>query len=352
MKSYFVIGLMSGTSLDGVDLVYVRFDVSEGYSYKIMCAETILYSNLWKKKLQEAFYFNENELELLSEEYAVLLSGLITDFIQKNKIEKVDFIASHGHTIHHQPDKGYTLQIGDGQTIFNLTKIKTICDFRTQDVKLGGQGAPLVPIGDTILFHQYDYCLNLGGFANISFDNKGKRLAFDICPVNIVMNYYTNKLGFPYDDKGKIAKKGSIILPLLKALNKLNFYQDDKPKSLGFEFVQKLIFPIIDKFNLSIQDILRTYVEHITIQISFKIQENKTLFITGGGAFNTFLMERIAFHSKAKIVLPDRVTIDFKEALIFAFLGLRRVENKINCLKSVTGASQDHCSGVVFGGLK
>lgn len=340
---------MSGTSLDGVDLVYVRFDVSEGYSYKIICAETIPYSHLWKKKLQEAFYFNKQELQQLSKEYALLLSKLILDFIQNNDIRKADFIASHGHTIHHKPEIGYTLQIGNGQTIFKQTKLKTICDFRTQDVQLGGQGAPLVPIGDAILFSEYDYCLNLGGFANISFDDNGKRLAFDICPVNIVMNYFANKLGVLYDDKGQIAKSGSLNKTLLKELNALAFYQLTTPKSLGFEFVQQTVFPIINKYTISIRDILRTYVEHIAMQIALKVKEEKTLFVTGGGVFNTFLIERIAFHAKAKIVLPDAVTANFKEALIFAFLGLRKLENKVNCLQSVTGASQNHCSGKVFG---
>ncbi len=348
MKTYYAIGLMSGTSLDGVDLVYVKFEVTNTYSYKILFAETIPYSSKWKQKLKDAFHFDAESLNRLSIEYANLLSELIIGFIDKNNIDDIDFIASHGHTIHHQPEKGYTLQIGDGKTIYKQTKIKTICDFRTQDVQLGGQGAPLVPVGDAFLFHQYDYCLNLGGFANISLDDAGKRIAYDICPVNIVLNHYVNQLKKEYDDRGNIAKSGNIHFDLLQELNALSFYSSEQPKSLGYEFVVAKIFPMINKYDLPVSDILRTYVEHVAMQIANKMIQKKSVLITGGGAFNDFLIHRITELSKANIIIPDAVTIDFKEALIFAFLGLRKIENKINCLQSVTGAKKDHCSGVVF----
>ena len=348
MKHYYIIGLMSGTSLDGVDLVYVKFDVEKTYSYKIIFSETIVYSYKWKQKLKDAFYFDAEKLNKLSIEYANLLSDFILEFIHKNNIDYIDFIASHGHTIHHQPEKGYTLQIGDGKTIYNRTKIKTICDFRTQDVQLGGQGAPLVPIGDVLLFHQYDYCLNLGGFANISFAKNGTRLAFDICPVNVVLNYFATILGFEFDDKGAIAKKGVISSILLKELNELDYYHTEKPKSLGMEFVNSQIFPLIEKYQLKTEDILRTFVEHVAVQIAKNILSNSSVLITGGGAFNDFLIERITLLSSAKISIPNNTLINYKEALIFAFLGLRKIENKVNCLQSVTGAKKDHCSGVVF----
>ncbi len=349
MKHYYIIGLMSGTSLDGVDLVYVKFDVEKTYSYKIIFSETIVYSSKWKQKLKDAFHFNTEKLHKLSIEYANLLSDFILEFIHKNNIDYIDFIASHGHTIHHQPEKGYTLQIGDGKTIFNRTKIKTICDFRTQDVQLGGQGAPLVPIGDALLFTTYDYCLNLGGFANISFAKNGIRLAYDICPVNVVLNYFATILGFEFDNKGVIAKKGVISTELLKELNEFDYYHTEKPKSLGMEFVNSQIFPVIEKHQLKTEDILRTFVEHVAVQIAKNILSNSSVLITGGGAFNDFLIERIALLSSAKISIPDNTLINYKEALIFAFLGLRKIENKVNCLQSVTGAKKDHCSGVVFG---
>jgi anhydro-N-acetylmuramic acid kinase len=340
---------MSGTSLDGVDLVYVAFEYRKSYTFKIIYSETISYSKKWKSTLKNAFYLDKdyNELEKLSVYYGDYLSELILDFIQINKIKKIDFIASHGHTIHHKPEENYTLQIGDGQTIATKTGIKTIYDFRTQDVVLGGQGAPLVPIGDQMLFLKFTYCLNLGGFANISFEKNGNRIAFDICPVNIVMNHYANNLGCDFDNDGKLASSGKLNKNLLDELNSLPFYKDEKPKSLGFEFVEGIIFPLIKRYTISDKDILRTFVEHIAIQISKNTDKGK-LLITGGGTFNSFLINRIKYYINCEISIPNKIIIDYKEALVFAFLGLLRTQNKVNCLQSVTGASMDHCSGVVF----
>jgi anhydro-N-acetylmuramic acid kinase len=229
-----------------------------------------------------------------------------------------------------------------------MTKQQVICDFRTQDVQLGGQGAPLVPIGDALLFSEYDYCLNLGGFANVSFKKGGERIAYDICPVNIVLNHYVKKLGLEFDDSGKIASTGKINSDLLAKLNQLEFYQKDSPKSLGLEWVQSHIFPLIDKLETDISVILRTFVEHVATQISNSIKPGTSVLSTGGGAYHTFLMGRIQELLHTEIVLPSPKLIDFKEALIFAFLGLLRTKNENNCLKTVTGASRDHSSGVVF----
>jgi len=347
-KTTFCIGLMSGTSLDGVDLVYTKFDFVNSYSFQIINSTTIPYPKKWLALLKEAFYFNKKQLQELDIVYGKYLATLILDFIKSNAITELDFIASHGHTIHHKPNEGYTLQIGDGQTIASITGFKTICDFRSQDVALGGQGAPLVPIGDKLLFANYKYCLNLGGFANISFETNNIQIAFDIGAVNTVLNHYAFKLGFTYDDNGVIAKSGNLIPTLLNELNALKFYKTKYPKSLGFEYVTTVLLPLIDKYNSTEKDILRTYVEHIAFQIAIQIIETGSVLVTGGGVFNSFLMERIKHFSKNKIIIPNKDIIDFKEALIFAFLGLLKTENKINCLKSVTGASKDHCSGVVF----
>ena len=222
-----------------------------------------------------------------------------------------------------------------------------VYDFRTQDLKLGGQGAPLVPIGDELLFSNFEYCLNLGGFSNISFKQNNQRIAFDICPVNIVLNYYTKKIGKDFDDKGKIASRGKINQQLLQELNNLSFYNQQPPKSLGLEWVQKNIFPVIDRLEKDIPSILRTFTEHAAIQIGKIIYKNNTVLITGGGAYNSFLIDRIEFYAKNTIQLPKKNLIDFKEALIFSFLGLLKIEGKINCLKSVTGADKNHSSGTI-----
>ncbi|WP_298370639.1 anhydro-N-acetylmuramic acid kinase [uncultured Lutibacter sp.] len=350
-KTWNVIGLMSGTSLDGVDLVFVNIlNSNYKYTYNIVCSETVAYPKLWEDKLRNAFYSSKEDLDNLNINYGKFLGEIVNNFILSNKISNVDFIASHGHTIFHKPNDGYTLQIGDGESICKITNLKVVCDFRTQDVKLGGQGAPLVPIGDELLFYNYDYCLNLGGFANISFKNNKKRIAFDICPANIVLNHYAKQLGFNFDNKGSISEKGKINIELLNELNKIPFYNLPIPKSLGFEFVKEIVFPIIDSYKLSIEDILRTFVEHIAIQINLVLgKSNKEkMLITGGGAFNNFLITRIKSLVESEVILPSKDLIDYKEALIFAFLGVLRVENQVNCLRSVTGAIKDHSSGKIF----
>jgi len=343
-----IIGLMSGTSLDGLDIVYVEFDKNELKNFDIIHSETIKYSSEWESKLRNGIHENTQELVELDVEYAVLLSELIERFIKKNKISEIDFIASHGHTILHKPEEGYTLQIGNGQLISEKTNQKVICDFRTQDVNFGGQGAPLVPIGDELLFSEFDACLNLGGFANISYKRNNERIAFDISPVNIVLNHYVQKLGFGFDDEGKVAAKGKIDQELLNQLNQLSFYKKEHPKSLGLECVQEQIFPLIDSFELSVPTILRTFAEHIAIQISDSLKGRKDVLVTGGGVFNSFLMGRISFLSSAKVIIPSEEIINYKEALIFAVLGLLRSDNQVNCLSSVTGSKRDHSSGVVF----
>lgn len=351
-KNYWnVIGLMSGTSLDGIDIVYTQITkIGEDYDFKLVHSETIPYSMNWEQKLRNSFSASKEVIAKLDIDYGSYLAELINQFIKKNRIAEVDFAASHGHTIFHKPDEGFTLQIGDGQTISSKTGLKVICDFRTQDVALGGQGAPLVPIGDRLLFSEYDYCLNLGGFSNISFEKNNERIAFDICPVNIVLNHYAKKLGFDYDKDGSIASKGRINKALLNKLNAISFYKAPIPKSLGFEFVNNSIFPIIDENQIRIEDILRTFVAHIVTQIAALFNNNKILkvLVTGGGAFNKFLISELKKNSKNEIVLPSTEIIDYKEALIFALLGVLRSNNQTNCLSSVTGAFKDHSSGKIF----
>jgi anhydro-N-acetylmuramic acid kinase len=219
-----------------------------------------------------------------------------------------------------------------------------------QDVELGGQGAPLVPIGDKFLFSNYDYCLNLGGFANISTDVNHERVAYDICPVNIVLNHYVKQLGFDYDDEGKIAATGQIHLELLKQLNGLSYYKKIYPKSLGLEWVNNTVFPLIDKVKLPVNDVLSTFVEHMAIQIASEVSNPKksSVLITGGGVYNTFLVNRLKMHTQQNIIIPEKDAIEFKEALIFGFLGVLKLRNQVNCLKSVTGASKNHSSGKIF----
>lgn len=347
-NSISVIGLMSGTSLDGLDVVCVKFDKKDHSNYRIVACHTYSYADEMMCSLKNGVHSKKEELLKLDMEFCKFVGNRVNQFRKEYCIPEVDFIASHGHTIFHEPAKGITLQIGNGQEIANLTNKQVVCDFRTQDVQLGGQGAPLVPIGDKLLFSDYEACLNLGGFANVSFDRNKERIAFDICPVNIVLNHYARKLNLAYDTSGEIASKGHVQQELLKALNDLDFYKIHPPKSLGYEWVLEFVFPLIDSHEISNHDVLSTYVEHIAIQLSIVLSSKSSTLVTGGGAFNTFLMERIMHYSGNQFKTPSKEIIDYKEALIFAFLGLLRREGKVNCLKSVTGAKKNHSSGVIF----
>jgi len=347
---YNIIAVMSGTSLDGLDLIYVTFNFDDVWTFKIHYAETIPYDINWKAKLKNLVELSRAALRQTDEDYTIYLSEIIQRFISKHGIKIIDFISSHGHTALHQPWQNITYQIGNLPQLAQLLGHTLVCDFRVQDVELGGQGAPLVPIGDELLFSEYGFCINLGGFANISTDDMGIRLAYDICPTNIVLNHYVNKLGRDFDDKGEIAERGMINKKLLTELNALEFYKMNHPKSLGLEWVNENIFPLIDTYQLKVEDILKTFIEHVAIQISNEInkKENAAVLITGGGAYNDYLISRIKSKSGNKIIIPSKEIIEFKEALIFGLLGILKIRGEINCLSSVTGAKQDHSSGKIF----
>jgi anhydro-N-acetylmuramic acid kinase len=354
-NSRIIAGLMSGTSLDGLDIAICEFASTENFwQYRIIDAVTFDYSDKWMEHLKNAQHLSAVNLLQLHKEYGEYLGSQVVGFL-KNKSYKPFLIASHGHTIFHQPQKNFTFQLGDGNSIAALSGITTISDFRSMDVALGGQGAPLVPIGDVLLFGQYDFCLNLGGFANISFQSENKRIAFDICPVNFVLNLLAASKGKEFDHNGNIAASGQIDHNLLSKLNSLGYYKTPHPKSLGREWVEKHVFSVLEGSALNISDKMRTFVEHIAVQCGKIINPvagpEMKLLITGGGAHNEFLINQIARHSNVKIVVPDKLTIDYKEALIFAFLGLLRSQGKVNCLSSVTGASRDSCGGVISHGI-
>jgi anhydro-N-acetylmuramic acid kinase len=279
-------------------------------------------------------------------ELGAFIGEAIRDFIGEYGLSP-GFIASHGHTVFHDPAAGITLQIGNGEEIAGKCGIMVVNDFRSQDVGFGGQGAPLVPVGDRLLFGQYDACLNLGGIANISYEENGRRMAFDICPANMVLNMLAGRAGKAYDDRGMMAKRGSVITELLEELESLPYYAKKGARSLGREWVEGAVFPLIGKYgNYSIPDLLATFTEHIAKRTGTAYsQHGKKMLVTGGGAHNDQLVSRIRHHSAAGIILPDPLIIDYKEALVFAFLGLLRIKGINNVLASVTGAPHDHCAG-------
>ena len=352
MQVYHVIGLMSGTSLDGVDLAYCKFILTNNaWEYEIIHSACYSYHEDWKVKLANAENTSALDIHLLDLALGKHFADNIREFIKNYNIKELDFIASHGHTIFHQPANGLTLQIGSGAVIAAETGITTICDFRKMDVAMGGQGAPLVPIGDRNLFSSYSYCLNIGGIANVSFELNGQRLAYDICPANMILNHYLLDNNLSFDDEGLIARSGTVNAELLAELNKLDYYHQAFPKSLGKEWVLQNIYPTVDKYNLNESHILATLVEHIAMQIAANCHKSEvpaSMLITGGGAYHAYLIERINTHACVQLIIPSRELIEFKEALVFAFLGVLRFRNENNCLASVTGAQKNNCGGQIF----
>ena len=353
LKYQHVIGIMSGTSLDGLDLAYCVFGKKECWKYEVRKAVTMPYPETLSHKLAQAMSLPGYELALLHNELGRFFAEQINVFMA-GFAQEVDLIASHGHTVFHRPDLGLTTQIGNGAIIAALCGKLTVCDFRTLDVALGGQGAPLVPIGDELLFGQYDICLNLGGISNLSYRQDGRRKAYDISPCNIVLNQLARQVGKAYDANGDMARNGQVSPSLLAQLNGLDYYKQSGNKSLGREWIDRYFFPILDCNTLSVPDQIRTVCEHIAFQIANACntagtKRCKTLLITGGGAHNGFLIDLIRQKFHGQVIIPDAKTIDFKEAIIFAFLGFMRANGLPNCLASVTGARLDSCGGAIYG---
>jgi anhydro-N-acetylmuramic acid kinase len=343
------IGVMSGTSLDGLDLCLAEYSlINENWLYKIIKASTIKYPTEISESLKSAMVISSERLQMLNSSYGLWIGNRINEFLKDIDL-KPSLIGSHGHTVFHNPTKGYTTQIGSGAHIASVTGIPCVCDFRSGDVARGGQGAPLVPIGDELLFNDFDYCLNIGGIANVSFRSHGKRVAYDICPANMALNQVANLIGLEYDENGSIGETGEINYILLNELNNLEFYNQEGAKSLGREWFEEHFLPIICKSDESIPNILRTIYEHTASQVvkSFPAS-NASILITGGGAKNKFLIDLISEKTNNRIVIPDTTTIDFKEALIFGFLAVLYQLRITSCLASVTGAENDSIGGCMY----
>ncbi|MEZ4721036.1 MAG: anhydro-N-acetylmuramic acid kinase [Flavobacteriales bacterium] len=340
------IGLMCGTSHDGLDIACVEFDRNEhGWVYNLIESNEIPLSESLKQSLDDSTKSSGLQLAKLDADFARFSAEQVNIFCEKYQIAP-EFIASHGVTIFHDPRVGITTQIGSGAIISALTQTTTISDFRTQDVAKGGNGAPLVPFADSLLFSEFDYSLNLGGFANVSALRKDALIGFDIAPCNLLLNHIANKIGLNHDEGGELARMGTLIDPLLHSLNKLPYYEQKPPKSLGYEWFEDQILPIIP--NESPADLLHTACEHIAIQIGKSLHSHGSCIVTGGGAFNDYLIERIRHYVNCDIVIPDPQIIRFKEAICFAFLGLLRLRQEKNISSTVTGATSDSIAGAIY----
>jgi anhydro-N-acetylmuramic acid kinase len=355
---YKAIGLMSGSSLDGLDIAYVHLQETGGkWNYEILHTDCQPYSAAWIEKLSNAIHLPALDYQLLHTAYGHYTGELVNKFIDDNNLHhQVHLVASHGHTTFHVPNKKMTAQLGDGAAIAAVTGLPVVSDLRALDIAFGGQGAPIVPIGEKLLLHDYNLFLNIGGIANLSFNQPGQYIAFDVCPANRVLNLLIAPTGKAYDDGGKLAATGTVNHALLDELNQLDYYQQAFPKSLANDFGTNTVYPLIQKYSLSVPAALRTYVEHIAVQIGksarAEIQpgENK-LLVTGGGALNSFMVERISeqlTNYSVEVVVPDKQLINYKEALVMALIGVLRWREEYNVLSSVTGASRNSINGALW----
>ncbi|WP_114777574.1 anhydro-N-acetylmuramic acid kinase [Botryobacter ruber] len=356
MNTYHVVGLMSGTSLDGVDIALCRFTYeNRNWIYKILYANTLEYDHRWIGCLRDAETTTGRNLIALDHDYGKHLGQLAKKFISEHGI-RPDFVSSHGHTIFHQPQQHISLQLGNGAYLAAHAGVPVVCDFRTLDIALGGQGAPLVPIGDELLFKEYDFCLNLGGIANVSFSESGRRVAFDTGACNMLLNTLANETGLPYDQDGQLARRGTLQQVLLQELNAPAYFSAPYPKSLGKEWVLYNSLASLAASKASPADKLHTACHHIAVQVKKALpvlhQGQHRVLLTGGGAFNVYLVELLQQYLGAdfRVEVPAPEIVSFKEALIFAFLGVLRWRGEVNCLSSVTGASHDNVGGAIYYG--
>lgn len=352
---------MSGSSCDGLDIAYTTLEESRGkWSFEVVHADCISYTDSWRDRLLNATKLSAYEYHLFNHEYGVYTGTLVNDFIEKNNLAyKVQLIGSHGHTIFHNPAKGISVQAGSGAAIAAITGINVISDLRSVDVALGGQGAPIVPVGEQLLFAEYDYCLNIGGIANVSAKNHNDWKAWDICAANRVLNALASINNKSYDDKGALAASGKTDTALLTNLNKLEYYKLPSPKSLDNSFAHNIVIPLLLETNLSATDLLHSYCRHIAQQLMYSLlpfqqnQTDKRIFVTGGGAFNNFLMQCIEEelkHIGISIALPDSLVIKYKEALIMALIAVLRWREEYTCYSNSTGAVRSSIGGAVWMG--
>ena len=366
-KTYHAIGLMSGSSLDGLDIALCRFDLEgDQISWELLAQDCVPFDPKWTMRLKKLYSQDALTFAKAHTYFGHYMGELVSDFMRKFQVD-ADFVASHGHTVFHEPESRLSFQIGDGAALAVACGLPTITDFRQHDVALGGEGAPLAPIADKYLFPGYDFYLNIGGIANLSAQVDGKMIAFDVCAANTLLNFVAAQIGLDYDRDGRLAANGEVRKFLLDELNNDFHYRNPYPKSLSNKWVQSRMVPILIRTRLSPEDKARTVCEHISLQISHSVATvidregipNRPfrLLATGGGALNRYLMDNIREvfeHDQldVEVVLPSPEIVKFKEAILMAFMGVLRLENRPNVLQSATGASKDHIAGALYQGTK
>ena len=360
---YRALGIMSGSSLDGLDIAFVAFHENGGkWQYENIKSTTIAFTDDWTNRLKNATQLAAKDYVLLDTDFGRYIGQVVNEFIEENNLQfQVGIIGSHGHTTFHFPEQNTSCQIGDGASIAAITKLPVVTDLRNMDVALGGQGAPIIPIGEKLLWSEFNFLLNIGGIANISIKKDETYLAYDICSANAILNYLANQLNKPYDEDGNIAASGKLNTALLEALNAVDFYQKKHPKSLANQFGWDIILPILNKFDIATADKLHTYTVHIAHQIKNNIAlhidkdaaHSNQFLITGGGALNLFLIHKIKEELKdmnIEVIIPNETTVQFKEAIVMALMAVLRWREENNVLSSVTGAQRNSVGGAMWMG--
>ncbi len=364
IKHYKVLGLMSGSSLDGLDIAYCTFEVDASkkenpiVNWNMLEAATLPFSEKWQVRLghlpaQSALIFAKSNTY-----FGYYMGELVNTFLKESSIQP-DFIASHGHTIFHYPNERCTVQIGDGAALAATTGLPVVCDFRTTDIALDGEGTPLAPIADKYLFGGYDFYLNIGGIANISCSVGERMIAFDVGAANQVFNRLANLAGQDFDKDGKLAAEGNLLTGLYYKINQLPYFEQDYPKSLDNQWLQHHIVKTYLEEEGSVSDKLRTACEQLAFQVHQSVKkicyeeklrkERYTMFLSGGGVFNNYLIACLKnYCPQIDFVIPEKKIIQFKEAALIALLGVLRMEGLPNCLASVTGAKRDSVGGAVY----
>lgn len=342
-----VMGVMSGTSLDGLDLASCAFTrEDERWRFDVEAARTFPFPADLRSRLLAVMQGDALELARLHRDLGRTIGTRCAELMVGLE-HGPDLISSHGHTIFHRPEEGLTTQIGCGAHIAAIAGVPVVSDLRTKDVALGGQGAPLVPVGERALFPGPDAFLNLGGIANLSV-HREVVLGYDLSPCNQALDLLAAEVGLAYDANGAIARSGRVDQDLLQRLNALDFYAQPPPRSLGREWFEERFRPLIDR-TTPLPDRMRTVAEHIATIAGGAIDraDARNVLVTGGGAHNALLIERIRARTRAQVGTPAREVIDFKEAIVFAFLGLLRWRGEANTLCSVTGARADSIGGAI-----
>lgn len=355
-----ILGLISGSSLDGLDMAICQFDeqATSQLEWEVIHTQTAGFPEGLLSRLVRSTELSTRELMELEVEFSKFCASESLDFLTKAKCS-VDYIASHGHTVFHYPEDGYTVQIGKGSIIAELTGIPSISDFRSNDIALRGQGAPLAPIVERYLYPGYNVYFNLGGIANFSIHEKSNIRSIDSCPCNQVLNFLISANGLPYDDRGRVARSGKVNDQLLKEWSSLEYFKLSGPKSMDNSWVHQIFIPVMNKYHLSMKDALATMVEFTALQLSKDISKLLQLdsitqmsgFVTGGGAYNDYLLERMTYHFQKlglSLEVPDAQTIEFKEAILMSLMGYLRILERPNTIPTVTGAAKMSIGGAVY----